>query len=87
MQILHKHYIRNYIEQGHMEKVNTLSNPINSYYLVHYSVLKSVSSSTRLGVVFNASAKFIGQNSLKECLLTALKLQSAKPFHQNTAYY
>lgn len=73
---LYKNFTRDYLAQGHMEKLNSFSNSIVSCYLVHHCVLRPESFYTRLRVVFITSAKIIGQKSLNECLMTGPKLQS-----------
>ncbi|XP_067216967.1 uncharacterized protein [Linepithema humile] len=69
-------FMREYIELGHMSIVNkSINNFANSVYLPHHGVLKESSSSTKLRVVFDASAKNNRGVSLNDALLVGPVLQ------------
>ena len=76
---LHERYsafVKEFIDLGHLEKVPTkeLENP-RHFYLPHHCVLKEGSSTTKLRVVFDASAKTSSGLSLNDCLLVGPKIQ------------
>ena len=75
---LHKRYsdfIKEFIDLGHMEKVpnGELTNPQNVY--LHHCVFKENSSTTKLRVVFDASAKTTSGFYLNDCLMVGPTLQ------------
>ena len=76
---LHEEYnnfVREFIDLGHLEKVPEKELETKScYYLPHHCVLKSDSTTTKLRVVFDASAKTTSGISLNECLMVGPKLQ------------
>lgn len=76
---LHESYcdvMRDYLESGHMEPVGTSSgNTDKIFYIPHHSVLNLNSSTTKLRVVFDASAKTVDGISLNDTLLVGPKLQ------------
>ena len=76
---LHEEYskfVREFLDLGHLEKVPEKKLEIKScYYLPHHCVLKSNSTTTKLRVVFDASAKTTSGISLNECLMVGRKLQ------------
>lgn len=68
-------FIRDYIDTGHM---TLIKNPIYnnfSYYFPHHCVLKPESTTTKLRVVFDGSAKAANGLSLNDTLLIGPKLQ------------
>lgn len=67
--------LEEYIEMGHMVEVDPNEYP-NGYYLPHHCVLKETSSTTKLRVVFDASARDSNLMSLNENLLTGPRLQA-----------
>ncbi|XP_055603915.1 uncharacterized protein LOC129752147 [Uranotaenia lowii] len=69
-------FMREYLELGHMRLVS-VTEKSNSYacYLPHHPVLKESSSTTKLRVVFDASAKTSTGNSLNEALLVGPVVQ------------
>ncbi|XP_044757673.1 uncharacterized protein LOC123315852 [Coccinella septempunctata] len=68
--------MQEYLSLGHMELVhNTETLTSGVYYLPHHCVIKADNITTKLRVVFNASAKYAGNKSLNECLMIGSKLQ------------
>lgn len=63
-----------YLELGHMYEVDSEKYP-NSYYIPHHCVLKESSLTTKLSVVFGASAQDVDMRSLNNHLLSGPKLQ------------
>lgn len=68
-------FIEEYIRLGHMRQVQHNKNNTDFFYLPHHAVLKPESSSTKLRVVFDASAKTRGSHSLNEWMLAGPRLQ------------
>lgn len=67
--------LNEYVELGHMVEVDPQQFP-DSYYIPHHCVFKQASSTTKLRVVFDASAKDANFQSLNECLLNGPRLQA-----------
>lgn len=67
-------FMRNYEELGHMRELP--SSTTSQYVIPHHPVLKLSSSTTKLRVVFDASAKASCNRSLNDILLTGPKLQT-----------
>ena len=69
-------FTNEFIILGHLEKMpdDQLDNPRN-FYLPHHCVTKEDSSTTKLRVVFDASAKTTTGYSLNDCLLEGPKSQ------------
>lgn len=70
-------FMRDYLECGHMTEIGALPSEKGTapiYYIPHHCVLRPESSTTKLRVVFDASAKVAGI-SLNETLLVGEKLQ------------
>ncbi len=64
--------IQEYLDMSHAEPVPTTSPPLpagSTYYLPMHSVVKETSSTTKLRVVFDASAKTTSGASLNDCLM------------------
>lgn len=74
----YKKFMDEYISLGHMELVpkEEINNP-NSCYIPHHFVLKESSSTTKLRVVFDASAKTSSGVSLNDTLLVGLTVQDS----------
>ena len=66
--------LEEYIEMEHMSEINPANFP-NGYFIPHHCVIKETSSTTRLRVVFDASAKDSNLNSLNDHLCNGPKLQ------------
>lgn len=69
-------YMHDYLITGHMELIPPIEiqTPYN-YYIPHHCVLKSESKTTKLRVVFNASAHTSTGDSLNNSMYTGPKLQ------------
>ncbi|XP_022172625.1 uncharacterized protein LOC111035349, partial [Myzus persicae] len=69
-------FMQDYLSCGHMELVpmGERDNPLN-YYIPHHCVIKPDSKTTKLRVVFNASARTSTGASLNDSLYTGPKLQ------------
>jgi len=69
-------FMRDYLTAGHMELIPPaeLGNPYH-YYIPHHCVIKPDSLTTKLRVVFNASAKTSAGISLNDSMYTGPKLQ------------
>jgi hypothetical protein len=72
----YKQFIREYQSLGHMELIphNSVNNN-NVYYLPHHAVFKECSTTTKIRVVFDGSAKSSNNKSLNDHLLVGAKLQ------------
>ena len=65
----HNEIIKNYLENGIIEKVGTLGEPGLTTYLPHRPVVKSSRTTTKIRIVYDGSAKTKGP-SLNESLHT-----------------
>ncbi|XP_043264208.1 uncharacterized protein LOC122404337, partial [Colletes gigas] len=69
-------FLSEYLSMGHMEQIEEQASNISSiYYIPHHPVVRPSSSTTKLRVVFNASAKANSGQSLNDYLLIGPKLQ------------
>lgn len=75
LRILYCDFLKEYLELGHMELIQEEKIPSETYYMPHHAVFKENSPTTKLRVVFNASAHLPNQPSLNDCLLVGPKLQ------------
>lgn len=66
--------LQEYIEMGHMSEVDP-SKFLCGYYIPHHCVFKEDSSTTKLRVVFDASAKDFESQSLNENIMNGPRLQ------------
>ncbi|XP_076483019.1 uncharacterized protein LOC117165429 [Bombus vancouverensis nearcticus] len=67
--------IQEYLDLGHMTKINTDHATDHGYYLPHHGVIKESSNTTKLRVVFDGSASSTTGVSLNDALHTDPKLQ------------
>nr|XP_015909769.1 uncharacterized protein LOC107441131 [Parasteatoda tepidariorum] len=72
---LYKQFLREYEQLGHMEEIVDEADTSEGYFLAHHGVLKPSSSTTKLGVVFDGSAKTTNGKSLKDILLKGGTIQ------------
>ena len=70
-------FVNEFINLGHMELIPnpSITSSKNWYYLPHHAVLKDSSTTTKLRVVFDASAKSSGGCSLNDVLMVGPKTQ------------
>ncbi len=66
-------FMQEYQEMGHMKEVEKMGQ--GKYYLPHQAVIKKESTTTKLRVVFDASAKTTNGYSLNDVMLIGPKLQ------------
>ncbi|XP_072400515.1 uncharacterized protein [Diabrotica undecimpunctata] len=79
----YKQVIQEYIDSGHVEKVETRENSqeyknvhnVQKYYMPHFAVIKTESSSTKVRVVFDCSAKTNTGLSLNDVLYKGMQVQ------------
>lgn len=67
--------LQEYIDLGHMTEVTTLPQEDKKYYIPHHAVVKPDRLTTKVRVVFDASAKTSTGWSLNECMYTGSKQQ------------
>lgn len=72
---LYSEFMQDYINSEHMVITNAPGDTNNTYYIPHHCILKPDSTTTKLRVVFDASAKAPGCISLNDSLLIGPKLQ------------
>ncbi|XP_076246269.1 uncharacterized protein LOC143186476 [Calliopsis andreniformis] len=66
--------IKEYLELGHLSEVNA-SHGMGNFYLPHHVVVKPASTTTKVRVVFDASAKSSSGLSLNDVLMTGPTIQ------------
>lgn len=67
-------FMKEYLHLGHMHPVSSQDTPF-SFYLPHHAILKPTHTSTKLRVVFDASAKDTAGKSLNDTLLVGPTIQ------------
>lgn len=73
-------FMRTYLELGHMEVVPPNEvDTVTSFYLPHHAVFKPDSTTTKLRVVFDATAASTNGKGLNSLLLTGPRLQETLP--------
>ncbi|XP_063240264.1 uncharacterized protein LOC134541050 [Bacillus rossius redtenbacheri] len=75
LKAMYSEFMSDYVASGHMEEVTESQIPSASYYIPHHCVVKPESSTTKLRVVFDASAKSSSGVSLNDALFTGTRLQ------------
>lgn len=70
-------FIKEYMELGHMIKIQNTRNQPNGYYIPHHAVMKPSSTSTKFRVVFDASAKTSSGKSLNDELMVGPVIQQS----------
>ena len=66
--------IEQYIEKGYVTKVQEHDRSLSRWYLPHFPVLRPDKDTTKVRIVFDASAKYKGQ-ALNDVILQGRKLQ------------
>ncbi|XP_043867339.1 uncharacterized protein LOC122757838 [Drosophila mojavensis] len=69
----YKDFMEQYLKLGHMEPVDTIGK--GKYYMPHQAVIRPNSLTTKLRVVFDASAKTTNGLSLNDVMLVGPKIQ------------
>ncbi|XP_031333985.1 uncharacterized protein LOC116163998 [Photinus pyralis] len=68
-------FLQEYLDLGHMEMVQAHSIEGTRYYIPHQPVIKESSTTTKMRVVFDASAKTTTSGSLNEMMYVGPRLQ------------
>ncbi|XP_055920468.1 uncharacterized protein LOC129952067 [Eupeodes corollae] len=70
-------FINEYLALGHMEEIpsNELKTDQNAYYLPHHAIFKDDSTTTKIRIVFDASARSNNSISLNDSLLVGPTIQ------------
>lgn len=76
LKVEYSKFMSDYLRLGHMEEIHESMVPKINYFMPHHCVIKPDSSSTRLRVVFDASAKSTTGKSLNELLMVGPTVQS-----------
>lgn len=76
LKIQYEQFMKDYETMGHMSKINVDEVKGHKYFIPHHSVVRPESSTTKLRVVFDASAKTSSGKSLNDILHTGPILQN-----------
>jgi hypothetical protein len=68
-------FMAEYLRLGHMERVDPTDHRRSRYYMPHHAVVKNTSSTTKVRVVFNASAKTTSSLSLNDLMMIGPTIQ------------
>lgn len=68
-------FLEEYLSLGHMRQINTREEDTGAYYIPHQPVIKEESLTTKLRVVFDASAKTTTNFSLNDTMHAGPRLQ------------
>lgn len=69
-------FMNEYAALGHMSKINDPVSDMTMFYLPHHAVIKETSQTTKVRVVFDASAKTTSGKSLNDILAQGPAIQS-----------
>ncbi|XP_035227314.1 uncharacterized protein LOC118199533 [Stegodyphus dumicola] len=72
---MYKHFMKEYLDLGHMEPVRSSESPSQAYYMPHHAVIKESSSTSKIRVVFNATSKSSSGLSINDILMTGPRIQ------------
>ncbi|XP_051171022.1 uncharacterized protein LOC127287913 [Leptopilina boulardi] len=76
LKLQYDQFIKEYIDLGHMTKLENIDPKDVSYYIPHHPVFKLSSLTTKLRVVFDGSAKTTNGKSLNDVLLPGPAMQN-----------
>ncbi|XP_066589587.1 uncharacterized protein [Prorops nasuta] len=69
-------FLQEYLDLGHMSLVNKREESRLIYFLPHHPVIRKSNSSSKIRVVFNASARSTNGRALNDCMLSGPKLHN-----------
>lgn len=75
LQAAYQDFLNQYLSLGHMEQVPSEMPPSGRFFIPHHCVIREMSSSTKLRVVFDASLQTTSGKSLNDMVFTGPKLQ------------
>ncbi|XP_035227805.1 uncharacterized protein LOC118200005 [Stegodyphus dumicola] len=76
---MYKHFMKEYLDLGHMEPVHSSEFPSQTYFMPHHAIIKESSSTSKGCVVFNATSKSSSGLSLNDILMTGPGIQELFP--------
>lgn len=74
LKIEYSHVIQEYLDLGHMSLIDSVDTS-DGYYMPHHAVIKPSSETTKVRVVFDASAKSQNRKSLNDTLMIGPMIQ------------